>query len=163
MAGMATLRNMQAKGVKALAWISFGLAICGGAALAGTAPGGWIVSVLGWFPDGVSIFILVIGLGGVAIDVFCDMEPNMVAIWGAVLLPSVAAAVINNQSGPEDMKPQGAKLGTTVSDGSGTILDALNGWSHSWIGGISTITLATTLIALAFVMARRVITKGGHR
>lgn len=81
-----------------MAWVSFGFAIVGGAALLGT----FIGSLFGWFGSlSISIYdvpvitaalvigIVVLGLAGLR-DIVQDGVPNRTAVWAAILVPCLA-------------------------------------------------------------------------
>lgn len=141
--------NFKAKGVKALAWISFGFAIVGGAALASTVVGGFIRSALGIFPDWVAPLAAAGAAVAMGIDLFVDGEPNKIALYMAIALPSLAAAVPG-------------KLGDTVSNLAGQALSSVNGGLTSWLGVTSSLAIAATCVVVSLLMARRVVTKTGR-
>lgn len=135
------------KGIKALAWISFILAVTGGAAVAGTFLGDWVSGLIGFFPGWIGVVILAGAFTAMAIDLFVDGIPNQVALYTAMALPSVARAVPG-------------KLGDTVTDLSRQLLSSVNGALGVWLGTSSAIGLAITCVVVSLLMARRVIAKG---
>lgn len=134
------------KGRKALAWISYGLAVVGGAALAATFVGGLIAGFIGFFPGWVAIVVFTGGFVAMAIDLFIDGEPNQVALYTAMLLPSVARAVPG-------------RLSATVTDLSHQALAQVNATLGAWLGTSSALGLAIACVVVALLMARRVVTK----
>lgn len=99
--GTATkgLRNVHTKSIKGLAWASFVFAFAVGAMMPDTFLGNWIRKAIGWLPEDYGIeqiavvVVLVIGWIAVILDVYVDIEPNQVAVYGAMLLPTVATAL----------------------------------------------------------------------
>jgi hypothetical protein len=137
------------KGIKVLAWISFGAAVVGGAAIASTFVGDLIVSVVGFFPGWVAIAALLAGAVAMAVDLFVDSEPNRVALYTAMALPSVARAV------------PGA-LSNTVTNLSNQALSHVNAALGVWLGTSSAIGVALACVVVSLLVARRVIAKGGR-
>jgi hypothetical protein len=147
---MAKKGGFRQKGIHVLAWVDLAVAIAGGAALSLTFVGAGIAWVLAKPPVWVPIVALVIGFAGAALDCICDGVPNRLAIWMGLLLPSIARAV-----------PQ--RLGTEVSGWSQAVMDAINEAMAAWTGSIPMIALAVLFTALALLIARRVVVKGGGR
>ncbi len=145
--GNSAIRAARQKGTTALAWTSLGFAVVGGTLAAGTWLGRFIAAVLdvlpwGWLPP----VLLAGGVIAVVIDLFLDGVPNSAAIWSALLIPSVASATPG-------------KLGASIRDWTGQLLDAVNGALAEWLGTDSATGLAIGCIVAALVMARRVIRK----
>ena len=137
------------KGIKALAWISYGLAVVSGAATVTTFLGGWITGIVGWFPGWVAAIAtagLVIGMG---IDLFIDGIPNQVALYSAMVIPSLARAVPG-------------RLGDTVGELATSLRDSVNASLSTWLGVTSSVGVAIGCAAISLLMARRVIAKGAR-
>ncbi len=135
------------KGTRALAWISYGLAVVGGSALMATDPGSWIAATIGVFPQWVAVFLFGAGLVGMCLDLFLDRIPNRLAVWMAILLPSSARAVHG-------------QLGADVRDVATHISGAADARLSAWIGQSSLLAIAAFCVAVALLMARRVVRKG---
>jgi hypothetical protein len=142
----AAVRAVQQKGIKALAWVSFVIAVAGGTLATETFLGKAVQGFLGLWPwKWIPPVLLAAGVVTLAVDIFIDLVPNQAAIWSALLLPSVAASVTG-------------KLGTQVSHWCKALLDLIDGWLHAWITDSST-GLAVACIAASLIMARRVVRK----
>jgi hypothetical protein len=142
----AAVRAVQQKGLKALAWVSFGLAVVGGTLATQTFMGKFVQGFLGLWPwKWIPPVLLAGGVIALGVDIFIDLVPNRAAIWSALLLPSVAASV-----------PQ--KLGFEVRHACQAVLDQINGWLHVWITDSAT-GLAIVCCGSALIMARRVLHK----
>jgi hypothetical protein len=142
----AAVRAVQQKGIKALAWVSFVIAVAGGTLATETFLGKIVQFFLGLWPwKWIPPVLLVAGLVTVAVDIFIDLTPNQAAIWSALLLPSVAASV-------------SGKLGAEVSHWCALLLKQIDAGLHAWITDSST-GLAVACIAAALIMARRVVKK----
>lgn len=137
------------KGILALAWISFVLAVGGGAAAAATFIGGMVAGFIGFFPGWVASLVLFVGFVAMVIDLLIDGIPNKLAIGMAIALPSVARAVPG-------------KLGQTVTGLSNQLLNAINQLLGEWLGTTSALAVAASAIIAALLVARRVIVKGGR-
>jgi hypothetical protein len=137
------------KGIQALAWISYGLAVVGGAAISATFLGGWISGIIGIFPGWLAIVMFVGGFIAMAVDLFVDGTPNRLAIWTGILLPSVARAVPG-------------KLSDTVTQVSGQALAQVNQSLGVWVGTSSSLGLAAAAVVASLLVARRVVAKGGR-
>jgi hypothetical protein len=135
------------KGIKALAWISYGFAVVGGAAVASTFVGDWISGFVGIFPGWVAIVAFVGAFVAMAIDLFVDGIPNQAALYSAIALPSLARAVPG-------------KLSTTVTDLSTKALTQVNSSLGAWLGTSSALGVAVAAVVVSLLMARRVIAKG---
>lgn len=147
MAKNKTVKRIQQKGVKTLAWLSLGIAAVGGTAAAGTFVGDWIDNLFGLLPWHWVPVLVLLGLAlTTAIDLLIDGTPNQAAIYSVIFLPSVAAAAPG-------------ELGNTI----GGWFDALMGWVNDglvqWLGTDSAVGLSIACIGGAVLMARRVIRK----
>ncbi|MFE9955818.1 hypothetical protein [Micromonospora sp. NPDC005299] len=142
-----TVKRIQQKGVKTLAWFSLGIAAVGGTAAAGTFLGDWIEKAADKLPwHWVPVLVLLILAVTTAIDLLVDMTPNNAAVYSVIAMPSVAGAAPG-------------KLGDTI----GGWFDGLMGWVNDglvqWLGTDSAVGLAIACIVGALLMARRVIKK----
>ena len=135
------------KGIKALAWISYGLAVVGGAALAATFLGGWISGLVGIFPNWVAIVAFVGAFVAMAVDLFVDGIPNQMALYTAIALPSLARAV-------------DGRLSDTVTQVSGPALAQVNNSLGVWLGTSSALAVAAVAVVASLLVARRVVAKG---
>ncbi|MEV2236719.1 hypothetical protein [Micromonospora sp. NPDC049891] len=143
----AAIRKARAKGVTGLAWASAVVALVGGTLGAGIWFGDAIVAVLNWIPWGwLPEVLLFVGVVAIGLDMFLDGVPNQVAIAGAILVPSIARAT-------------SGKLGDTITDWTGDLVDWMGEWMTEWIGTDSATGLALASIVCAVLMARRVIKK----
>lgn len=148
-AASAGLRSAHAKSIKGLAWASFVGALADGALLPGTVVGDAVDAVLGWLPYG-DLFpwlILIIGWGLVFLDAWNDLEPNMGAVVGALLLPSVASSMTGG-------------LAEWTQDIAGTVLDAIDQWIKAGQpAGIGGDAFAIGLGLAVLLVAQRVVKK----
>jgi small neutral amino acid transporter SnatA (MarC family) len=135
------------KGRKALAWISFGFALVAGTAMAASPVGGWIRSLLGMAPGWVAALLLAAAVVSMAVDVFVDGEPNQLALYCILALPTLARATTG-------------KLSANVTQASSSATASVNGGVHSWLGVSSTLGTFVICTVIALLMARRVIRKG---
>jgi hypothetical protein len=135
------------KGRKVLAWVSFVFALVGGTAAAATFLGGWIRELLGAMPPWVSALLIVAAVVSMAMDIFNDSEPNQLALYCALALPSLARA-------------SSGKLSATVTQVSGQVTGSVNGGLSAWLGVTSELAVAIICATIALLMARRVIRKG---
>jgi hypothetical protein len=134
------------KGIKALAWISYGLAVVSGAALVTTFLGGWISGLVGLFPGWVAVAATAGIIVAMAVDLFVDGIPNQVALYSAMVIPSLARAVPG-------------KLGDTVGGLAQSLRASVNASLTTWLGVSSSIGVAVGCAAVSLIMARRVIQK----
>lgn len=137
------------KGITALAWISYALAVAGGAAAAATFVGGFVAGVVRFFPGWVAVAAFGAGFIAMAVDLFVDGTPNRLAIWMGILLPSVARAVPG-------------RLGQTVTAVSNQVLAQINHVLGEWLGATSAFGVAVFAVAAALLVARRVVHKGAR-
>lgn len=142
----SAVKAVKQKGITALAWCAFAVAVAGGTLATETFVGKVLQDFLGlwpwkWIPP-VLLAVAVVALG---VDIFIDGVPNQTAIWSALTVPSIAASVTG-------------KLGDEVSHWCGQLLSAIDGSLHTWITDSST-GLAVACIGGALVMARRVVRK----
>ncbi|OJF14478.1 hypothetical protein [Couchioplanes caeruleus] len=142
----AAIRAVQQKGIKGLAWVSFGIAVVGGTLCPEMFIGRFIQGFLHLWPwEWIPPVLLAGMVVAVFVDVFIDLVPNQWAIWSALTTPTLAASVE-------------AKLGDTVSGWCRSLLDLIDGWLAEWITDSGT-GLAIGCIAAALIMARRVVKK----
>jgi hypothetical protein len=142
----ATVKAVQQKGIKGLAWASFVIAVVGGTLAPQMFLGKLIQGFLGLWPwPWIPPVLLAATIVAVGIDIFIDLTPNQAAIWSALTMPTIAASVKG-------------KLGDTVSGWCQALLDEIDGWLHTWITDSST-GLAIACIAASLIMARRVVKK----
>lgn len=139
---------VRGKGVTGLAWVSFGFAVIGGAALMSSGPGRLFAGFVGLFPDWVASLALLAGVITLVIDLGMDGTPNRAAIWCAILMPSTALAV-------------NGKLGANVRELADRITAVAVARLGEWIGQGSTWVVAAAGITAALLIARRVVRKGG--
>lgn len=148
-AASAGLRSAHAKSIKGLAWASFVIALADGAMLPATFVGDAVDTGLGWLPWGaiVPIIILVVGWGAVFLDTYLDLEPNQVAVIGALLLPSVAASLNGG-------------LADWTEDVADKVLNAIDQWLFAAMpDGLGSQALAVTIAVAVVLMAQRVVKK----
>jgi hypothetical protein len=141
------MKAVRAKGVTGLAWANLAIASLGGAIAVDTWMGQLVGRILQaspwpWLPP-VLLAGLVIAVG---LDLFLDGVPNQVAIAGALLAPSVAGSTPG-------------RLGSTVTDWSGALLDWMSSPLQQWVGTSSSTGLAVACIVASVLMARRVVRK----
>jgi predicted MFS family arabinose efflux permease len=144
------MRGGSDKGRKVRAWISFGLAVIGGAAIVATFVGGAIAGLVGFFPSWVAIAAFVGALVAMTIDLIIDGEPNRIALCTAMVLPSLARAVPG-------------KLSDTVTQASSSAHDQVNQSLGVWLGTSSAIGIAVACVIVSLLMGRRVLAKRGDR
>jgi hypothetical protein len=142
----AAIKAVQQKGIKGLAWSSFGIAIVGGTLAPEMFIGRFLQGFLHLWPwKWIPPVLLGLAIVALAIDLFIDLVPNIAAIWSALTIPTLAASVE-------------AKLGDKVSAGCAWILDQIDNPLHEWVTDSST-GLAIGCIGAALIMARRVVKK----
>jgi hypothetical protein len=137
------------KGKKALAWISFGFAVVAGAAFAVVGLGGFFDGLLGmfglpWLPALLFAGVFI----AMTVDLIVDAIPNQIAMWSAMLLPSLAQSV-------------NGKLSQTVRDLCNQILSQVNAGLSSWFGVAGALGIGVVCAVAAYLMGRRVLAKGG--
>jgi hypothetical protein len=135
------------KGRKILAWISFGFALVAGTASAATFLGTWTRGLLGAFPTWVPALLLVAAVVAMAIDIFNDGEPNQMAVYCALALPSLARSA-------------SGQLSSNVTSLSAQLTGTVNGGLSAWLGVTSELAVAAICATISLLMARRVIRKG---
>jgi hypothetical protein len=138
------------RGRRILAWLSFGFAVVGGAALVGTFIGGAVVDVMGFLPGWVRIAAFTGVFIAMGVDLLVDGEPNQVALYAAMALPSMATAVPGRLSG-------------TVATASHQLMVQVNHGLGQWLGTVAGLGLAVTCLVVSVLIGRRVIAKGGGR
>jgi len=132
-----------------LSWVAYGFALAGGAAIAATFVGDVLAGLVGLFPGWVAIIVFVAGIIATGIDLFLDSEPNKVALYVAMVLPSVARAVPG-------------KLSDAVTSALNHALSQVTNALGAWLGAGSAFGFAVTLIAVALLMARRTVVNDGR-
>jgi hypothetical protein len=135
------------KGIRALAWVSFGLAVVAGAALTDTFVGGWISAVFAFAPGWLATVTFVGVAVMTAVDLVVDGIPNQIALYAAMSLPSMAMGLPGRLAG-------------TVTDLSQKAAAQTNDALGQWLGGTSSYVLAGACAVAALLVARRVIAKG---
>lgn len=141
-------QNIHDKGTKGLAWGSFLIGGIGGLAAAVSVIGDVISGVVGFFPSWVGALAFWIVAVSVAVDLLLDFEPNQVALYGVMALPTLA------RTAP------------------GVWAQRFNEWCDDrlmWVneqvgrglGVTSAIGIAIVGIAVAYLMGRRVLAKSG--
>ena len=144
---MKKFKAVRQKGVSALAWASFGMAIVGGALAADMWIGKTIRTILKAIPwEWLPPVVLAAAVIAVAIDLFIDGVPNQVALGGALLAPAVATATPG-------------KLGEKVAEGCGWLLAQISAPLEDWLGTGSATGLAVGAIVATYFMGRRVVKK----
>jgi hypothetical protein len=142
-----TVKQLQQKGVRTLAWLTLGVASLGGTAAAGTFIGDWTDNVFDFLPwEWLAPLVLAILFITTVIDLLIDLMPNKAAIYSVIAMPSVAKAAPG-------------KFGETVGGWFDALMDWVNGVLTSWLGTDSAVGLAIACIVAAVLMARRVIKK----
>lgn len=135
------------KGRKALAWISFGFAAVAGVAVAATFVGAMFSGLLGMFPGWVPAVALAGAAIAMGIDLFIDGEPNQVALYTVMALPTLA------RSAPGRFGDEVTRLGDNL-------LASVTGQLGLWLGVTSAIGVAAACGVIAYLMGRRVVAKG---
>ncbi len=143
----AKIAAAQEKGVLVLAWLSFIVAIAGGAFAADTFIGDIVRKILGALPwPWVAPMLLFVAFIAMVIDLMLDLVPNRAALTSVMVMPSVATAV-------------DGKLGASILDWAGEIRRVVDENLGPWIGATATVGMALTCLIGAHFMAKRVITK----
>lgn len=145
----AGLRSAHAKSVKGLAWATLVIGLADGALLPGTFVGDAVRTVFGWLPWGpvIPIIVLIVGWVAVFLDSYLDLEPNQIAVAGALLLPSVATSMSGG-------------LAEWTEDIADTVLNAIDQWLFAaQPDGLGSGTLAVAVAVAAGLMAQRVVKK----
>ncbi|MET9301799.1 hypothetical protein ABZX66_20995 [Micromonospora aurantiaca] len=147
MAKNKTIKNIRQKGVKILAWLSFGIAFLGGAFGAETFVGDVIETVLEALPwKWLPVLLLIVAFVGSLIDAFIDGIPNWFAVISAIVGPSIATAV-------------DGRFGDTISGWADSAQEWVNAALTEWTGEQSAVGLTLACIVASLLMARRVIKK----
>src|SRR4051794_19957203 len=121
-----SFKAVKQKGILALAWCSFAIAVIGGTLATETFVGRVVQSIVGLFPwPWVPPVLLAVTIIGTGVDIFLDGVPNQMAIWSALTMPSIAASV-------------SGRLGDAVSDACASLLHAIDSWLHTWVTDSST-------------------------
>lgn len=145
--GLAREVQKAEKGMLVLAWISFVLAVAGGAAVATTFAGGFVSGIVGFFPGWAATLTFIAAFAIMARDLLIDGIPNRPAVTTGLLLPSLARAV-----------PGG--LGHKVTFYSGQVLGQVKAHLGSFLGTTSALGVAAVLVAVALILAQRSVPKG---
>ncbi len=150
-------RNWKAIATKVLAYTSFFLGMAAGSLLAGTPIAGLVRWAAGLFdtvvngllnmivpvPYGwVPLLLLAGAVVGLGMDLFHDGVPNRVALYMAMLIPSLATAV-----------PGG--LGQAAQEWWGRVLSWMDGPLGQALGTTTGLGLAATAAVVAWLVARR--------
>jgi hypothetical protein len=145
-----------AKGVKAqirgvtvpiMAWASFGCAILAGA----FAPGMWVGDTVESVGHGLGWYVLVIFIPLLALtirDLAMDGEPNKIAVYSAIVLPTLAG-----------IAPGG--VGKWVMDRSHDAAEWATDPIHSALGKAAPTVVTLVLLGVAIAFAQRTV-KSGH-
>jgi hypothetical protein len=146
---MANIKaQVRKRTVPLMAWISFGSAVCGGVLAVGMWIGATVDAIVSpipwpWLPAVATLGLLV----AIVRDLLIDGEPNKIAVYGAIALPSLAAGAAG-------------KLGDSIRTWSSAILDWVNTWGPEWLGTASAPALALAFIVTAILLAQRAVKKG---
>lgn len=143
------------KGRKYLAWASFGLALVAGTAIAATFLGGWISGLLGIFPWWIAAAAVLANVVLIGRDLFMDGEPNFIALYMAMGLPSLALAA-------------GGKFSAAVGNLADKILTQANKVVGEWFGvhgAVPAIAVAAVCVLVSLLLGQRMVTRsaGGRR
>lgn len=142
-----TYATVRRRGMTALAWCSFVVAVAGGALAADMWIGETVATIVHAIPvPWLAAVLLVVAFLGTCLDLFIDGEPNQLAIYAAILMPSFAAAT-------------GGGLARSVTSWSGNVLAWIDKDLSSWLGTASSTGLAAGAIVAAIMMSRRVVKK----
>jgi hypothetical protein len=145
----AGLRAAHTKSIKGLAWASFIIAIAVGALLPDTFVGNWTREVFSWLPWGpvIPIILLIVGFVAAFLDCYLDLEPNQVAVYSALMLPTIASTIEGG-------------LADWVRDISRTVLDAIDQWLFKAAPeGLGSTALAIAIAFAVILMSNRVVKK----
>ena len=147
--GLGGLKAAHTKSIKALAWASFVIAVAAGALLPGTFIGDWVRTAFGWLPWGpvIPIIVLIVGVVAAFLDCYLDLEPNQVAVYAALLLPTIASTISGGLAGG-------------VRNLANTVLDAVDQWLFKASpDGLGSSALAIATAFAVVLMANRVVKK----
>jgi hypothetical protein len=149
--GGAGLRGFHSKSIKGLAWASFVIALAAGALLPATFVGDLVRGAFGFLPAGwniaVPVIILIVGWGAVFLDCYLDLEPNQVAVYGALMLPTVATSISGG-------------LATWTIDLAQSVLGRIDGLLFQAVpNGMGATALAVAVSAAVLFMSNRVVKK----
>lgn len=146
---VAGLRAAHTKSIKALAWASFVVAVAAGALLPATFIGDGVRAVFGWLPWGpvIPIIVLIVGVVAAFLDCYLDLEPNQIAVYAALLLPSIASTISGG-------------LADGVQAIAGTVLHAIDQWLFKASpAGLGSSALAIATATAVVLMSNRVVKK----
>lgn len=140
------------KGRKALAWTSFVLALLAGTAMTATFIGDMIVGMLDWMWPWMAPLVFVGVFISMAMDLFVDGEPNQVALYSALVLPTLALAAPGQMS-------------AAVTDGVNNLRASVGDGLSSWLGlgSTSSLGVAAVCTVAALLVGRRVLAKSPGR
>lgn len=135
--------NAKGMAMKILAWVAF---VFGGLAasplLAATFVGGILDNILSigpnWMPPLAAFLICV----GIAIDLIADGIPNRLALYGAMLIASVARSV-------------DGKLGDNIESAANQLRDTVTPGLEEWMGTGSIVAMALALAGAGWLISRR--------
>lgn len=144
---MAAIRE---KGRKGLAWFSFVLAAVGGAAVAVTFVGGIIAGILGFFWWWTAPAALLAAVALIVRDLWMDGEPNFIALFSAMAIPSLARAAPG-------------RFGNAISDASGKILAQADRAMGEWFGTLAPIGIAGMCILVSLLLGQRMVSRNAGR
>lgn len=142
------MRGVREKARVVLAWLSYALAIVGGAAIMSTFVGGLVAGFFGMLPwTWLPLVPIVVGIGLTIRDLARDAEPNMVSLLVALILPSVSLAAPG-------------RLSEAVRNVGQTMLGYLQSHMAEWLGTASMLGIAAACAAGALVLANGMVAKG---
>jgi hypothetical protein len=142
-----TVKTIQQKSIRGLAWASLVTATVGGTLATGTPIGDVLRTILGLVPwPWVPPVLLAAAILATAIDIVVDLEPNKAAVISVLLMPILASATHG-------------KLGTTITGWAKDLLRWIDQPLMAWVGTDSAVGLAIACIIATFLMARRVVRK----
>lgn len=144
-----SVTKAQQASIYILGWAAQLLSITAGAYAANSWPGQTIRWILNLMP-GTWLIPLMLIVGGVvwAIDIINDLTPNQAAITVGFLGPILAASDDANGT-----------LASRIRDWSESLENYVGGQVSSWVGDLSAGWMAIALMAVATVIARRVLQK----
>lgn len=147
--GLGGLKAAHTKSIKALAWASFVIGIAAGALLPGTFIGDWTRTFFGWLPWGpvIPIIVLIVGTVAAFLDCYLDLEPNQIAVYAALMLPSIASTISGG-------------IADAVRAIANTVLDAVDQWLFKASpAGLGSSALAIATAFTVVLMSNRVVKK----
>jgi hypothetical protein len=143
----ASVTKAQQTSIYILGWFAQAVSIVAGSYAADAWPGKTIRWILNLVPGGWLIpLVLFIGFIAWAIDIINDLTPNQTAITFGFAAPILAAGT-------------NSTLAERVRDWSNMLQDGVGGQLSGWVGNVSAGWLAVALMAMAVIIARRVLQK----